>query len=259
MARGSVLFVALSLACGGPQETPAVSITPLPEVDASVAVSEPLPQNVPRQVLSTGSPLAGVLDPRRAPRVAALIASEVQGLESLFASTPTNAPDRPQLLRRLAEDYVELRKSTGRDNGRRAIDRYNTLVQQYPSYPQLDEVFYFLALEYEATQQLSEARKMYYELIKQRPSSKLVPAAYFAFGEMFLQEAKTDPSKWDFARQAYTEVLKFPADALRPWAMWRMGQALEQSGDSPKAQAMYTKLRAECPDSEAIAHIGEQP
>ena len=52
---------------------------------------------------------------RLAARAAALLVTEIQGLESLFASTPKNAPDRPQLMRRLAEDYVELESAAFRD------------------------------------------------------------------------------------------------------------------------------------------------
>ncbi len=47
-------------------------------------------------------------------RVIALLVTEIQGLEQLYASTPRNAPDRPKLMRRLAEDYVELESSAFR-------------------------------------------------------------------------------------------------------------------------------------------------
>ena len=48
-------------------------------------------------------------------RARALLVTEIQGLESLFRTTPKNAPDRPQLARRLAEDYVELERAAFRD------------------------------------------------------------------------------------------------------------------------------------------------
>src|SRR5207237_1444318 len=52
---------------------------------------------------------------RLGPRVRALLVTEIQGLEGLFASTPKTAPDRSQLARRLAEDYVELEAAAFRD------------------------------------------------------------------------------------------------------------------------------------------------
>ncbi|MCC6214788.1 MAG: tetratricopeptide repeat protein [Polyangiaceae bacterium] len=43
-----------------------------------------------------------------APRKRALLITEIDGLERLFKSTPKKSPDRPQLIKRLAEGYVEL-------------------------------------------------------------------------------------------------------------------------------------------------------
>ena len=60
---------------------------------------------------------------RLAARSRQLLVTEIQGLESLFNSTPKNAPDRPKLLRRLAEGYVELESAAFRDkteNGMKA-------------------------------------------------------------------------------------------------------------------------------------------
>ncbi len=74
----------------------------------------------------TASMNAAQRDERRnrlAARSRQLLVTEIQGLESLFASTPKNAPDRPKLMRRLAEGYVELESAAFRDkteNGMKA-------------------------------------------------------------------------------------------------------------------------------------------
>ncbi|MCK6587122.1 MAG: hypothetical protein L6Q76_06005, partial [Polyangiaceae bacterium] len=52
---------------------------------------------------------------RLAARSRQLLVTEIQGLESLYSSTPKNAPDRPKLMRRLAEGYVELESAAFRD------------------------------------------------------------------------------------------------------------------------------------------------
>lgn len=52
---------------------------------------------------------------RLAARAKALLITEIQGLESLFQSTPKSSPDRPKLMRRLAEGYVELESAAFRD------------------------------------------------------------------------------------------------------------------------------------------------
>ncbi len=44
-----------------------------------------------------------------------LLVTEIQGLETLFADTKKNAPDRPKLARRLAEGYVELESAAIRE------------------------------------------------------------------------------------------------------------------------------------------------
>jgi TolA-binding protein len=44
-----------------------------------------------------------------------LLVTEIQGLESLYSSTPKDAADRPSLMRRLAEGYVELESAATRD------------------------------------------------------------------------------------------------------------------------------------------------
>ena len=48
-------------------------------------------------------------------RARALLIAEIQGLERLFRQTKKNSPDRPQLVRRLAEGYVELESAAQRD------------------------------------------------------------------------------------------------------------------------------------------------
>lgn len=155
-------------------------------------------------------------DPRlgRPARSRALIVVEVQALEQLFAATPTTAPDRPKIARRLAESYAELER-TGNDallqNARKAALKYYELITvEAPKDPKIDEVYYYVGLEHELSGDLTAARKAYFQLISKAPASKLVPLAYFAFGEMFFAEAQTDASKIDLANQAFKEVLKYP-------------------------------------------------
>jgi TolA-binding protein len=72
----------------------------------------------------TASMNAAQRDERRnrlAARSRQLLVTEIQGLESLFGSTPKNAPDRPKLMRRLAEGYVELESAAFRDKTENGI------------------------------------------------------------------------------------------------------------------------------------------
>ncbi|HEY1955258.1 MAG TPA: hypothetical protein VGH28_06590 [Polyangiaceae bacterium] len=211
-------------------------------------------------------------------RAKGLLITEIAGLENLFRTTPQNAPDRVQLARRLAEDYVELESAAfrdktqaeiARDNEKRrnpqaagrqqaianqanhimlsarqkVIDNYQLIINQYPNYGLLDEVLYYLAYEYEQSNDLTNARRVYYDLIKKKPNSKYIPNAYLAFGELFFNEAQGDPSKWDFAAQAYTEVIKFPPEKSKVYgyAWYKLAYVFWNKGEIDKALNAFKK------------------
>ena len=234
----------LLVACGSSQPAPQhVEIAqPLPTVTAP---ETPPPQSTvtmqvePRDVDDIRD-LRHVM--RRSP---ALLRTETQGLENLLAATAANAPDRPQLLRRLAENYADLRKQGEPGASAKAIRHYAELVRTYPTYAQIDEAYYYLGLEYELAGDMNNARRTYYELIKNAPSSKYVPYAYFAFGELFFHEAKMDPSKWDLAKQAYMEVMKFPSPIASD-AACRLGLVFDAQGDPKGAALMRSKSERPC-------------
>jgi tetratricopeptide (TPR) repeat protein len=180
-------------------------------------------------------------------RARALLITEITGLERLYKRTRKKSPDRPQLVRRLAEGYVELGSAATRDKTqseieaddakrkknrakydkarreaakakgilnsarKNAIRYYSIMKKDYPNYSKIDEVLYYLAYEYEQWGKLDDARKVYLELIQKAPKSKYVPNAYLAFGELFFLDAMADPSKWALAAEAYKQVLKYPA------------------------------------------------
>ncbi len=201
-------------------------------------------------------------------RARALLITEIQGLERLFAQTPKKSPDRQQLIRRLAEGYVELENAALRDKNfsevevqnvktaakkakkrpdgakisklksdaakadqilkvarKKAIAYYTRMKLEYPNYSKLDEVLYYLAYEYEQDKDLQNARKVYYELIEKAPKSPYVPNAYLAFGELFFIEAQGDPSKWDLAGGAYSEVIKYPPpdNKVYGYSLYKLG------------------------------------
>jgi TolA-binding protein len=205
-------------------------------------------------------------DPRAKshPRPRALLVTELQGLTSLLAATAQSAPDRPQLLRRIADDYAELARTSLASGGpndpvtraarARAVDFY-TQLEAVPAYGKLDEVLYYKGLELEMSGDLTGARRTYYDLIRKAPQSKLVGHAYFAFGEMFFDEAVADPSKNDLALQAYTEVLKQPASALAPESLLRSGQVAERKNDRPRALQFYKRLLQTHPGTSAASAV----
>jgi tetratricopeptide (TPR) repeat protein len=249
--------------------------------------SAPPPQDLKKRELQTkpGSPsesmMAGQRDERASrlkARARQLLITELQGLENLYASTPKNAPERAQLLRRLAEDYVELEAAAFRDKTEagikadeakktnasaamklqeqgtqaakimlaarnKAINYYTLLKNSYPHYSQMDEVLYYLAYEYEQGQDYNNARKVYYELIQKAPQSKYIPNAYLAFGELFFNEAQGDPSKWDLAAGAYREVIKYPPpnNKVYGYAHYKLAYVHWNKGEFPNALDEFKK------------------
>ncbi|HEY6728437.1 MAG TPA: tetratricopeptide repeat protein [Polyangiaceae bacterium] len=212
-------------------------------------------------------------------RARALLITEIQGLERLFKRTPKKSGDRPQLVRRLAEAYVELESAAVRDKiasdikaqdakrkkkgnaaqhrseatkakkieeaaRMKAIAYYKLMKTEYPNYSKTDEVLYYLAYEYEQAGDLANARKTYYELIEKAPKSEYIPNAYLAFGELFFQEAQGDPSKWDLAGAAYREVVKYPApkNKVYGYARYKLAYVHWNKGEYAEALNEFKKV-----------------
>jgi tetratricopeptide (TPR) repeat protein len=203
----------------------------------------------------------------------ALLITEISGLERLYKRTPRRSPDRAQLVRRLAEGYVELESAATRDKIKADIDAedaknakqkpkydsskresnaaqqivvksrenaikyYTRMKKDYPDYSKIDEILYYLAYEYEQNRDLDRARNVYLELIEKAPNSPYVPNAYLAFGELFFVEAMGDPSKWALAESAYKEVTKYkpPANKVYGYALYKLGYVYWNSGEYAQA------------------------
>lgn len=225
----------------------------------------------------TDSDLAALVrDPRQsrwAPRTNSLLVVEIQSLERLLAVTKPDAKDRPLILRRLAEDYVELKNAALRgmelaqDASRaqgevaklekvaiaarqNAFKYYQELIHQHPKHCQtvhptdpaqsrgcLDEVLYFCGLELDQAGKPDETRKHYFHLITLFPQSPWVPYAYLGFGEFFFSEAQKDPTKWDFAQKTYEKVIQFPAPQNEAFGLahYRLAQIHDHKQDYPRA------------------------
>ncbi len=211
-------------------------------------------------------------------RARALLITEIQGLERLYKNTPENSPDKPQLTRRLAEGYVELESAAVRDKiaadiqaqdakakkldaskfrtdsasadkivkaaRLKAIAFYTAMKDKYPKYSKIDEVLYYLAYEYEQSQNYDKAREVYLELIDKAPKSPYIPNANLAFGELFFQEAQGDPSKWDLAAAAYKEVIKYPPpnNKVYGYARYKLGYVHWNKGDYSNALNEFKKV-----------------
>jgi TolA-binding protein len=221
--------MAATCACGSATESPPPSQAPSQGVGVVVA-----PESL--HVALEEDELA-VLDPRRSrmqPRSPSLVAVEAEQLEALLAATPATSPDQPALLRRLAEESVEL-ENAAMANGRiaavgparrAAIEYYRRLVAFHgasrPPYALADEAQYYLAWEHVRSGDFQAARRAYLDLINGAPSSRWVPHAYFMFGALFAAEAAADPSKAPLAKAAFDKAASAPDLAVAALARKRL-------------------------------------
>lgn len=215
---------------------------------------------------------------RLRPRVRRLLLTEISNLERLYKSTKKNSRDRPQLIRRLAEGYVELEASAFRDKveaevraqqhrdtdpnraakykkkaasakkvikvaRKSAIKFYKRFVKQYPAEQYAAEAMFYLALEYLAAGSVDKARQTLLELTEKKKKSQWLPFAYFVFGELFYMEALRDPSKFAVANKFYAEVRKYPDNFCTPLATYKLAHVLWRTGSQKKAFEMLQEAR----------------
>ena len=138
-----------------------------------------------------------------------------------------------------------------------AITYYTMLVDDYsgqpsttfptnppPAYPQLDEVYYYLAYEYEQASDTANARRVYLDLITKTPNSKYIPNAYLAFGELFFNEAHGRSRRSGTRRkQAYIKVIAKPPpeNKVYGYAWYKLAYVFWNQGDLPHALDAFKK------------------
>jgi tetratricopeptide (TPR) repeat protein len=182
----------------------------------------------------------------------AAVITEIRQLEDLEKTADPGLPTRVDLLRKLAEGYVQLEAAASRDGVPLIVGRaranaekyYSLIVRDYPDYPQLDEVLYYLAYEYEQESNNAKARLVYRDLTVKRPQSQYVPNAYVHFGNLFVNEAQADPSKWKIACYAYVKAVGYPPPSNTVYGQgWlRLAQILEHFQDRAHSRIAYQKV-----------------
>lgn len=243
-----------------------------PQVSGGRA-GRPSPQIAEPQAAAVAVDLAAVpLDPGvriarispRSQRATLDLIRAIQGLESLYASTNRQSPDRAQLQRRIAESYLELEASErdkaadpshqGLEKSEKirnasqsgALKYYSLLKSDYGSrcgalndVSQVsgnacaDDVLYFSAYASELTHVTDAARAGYLEIVARFPQSGFVPYAHFALGEMAFEDARSDSSKWSVAAASYAKAAEFRESPIAPHAVSRLDLVCRRSGGRP--------------------------
>ena len=204
-----------------------------------------------------------------ATRALATIGNELGALEAQLAAAPAGSPDRPALLWRLAAAYREFAvvasadpvrgPAAAEEATRTELARLATLREEAPLWCAApgpaapttatgcgDEQQYLIARAYQRLGDLVAARQAYFALIKSWPTSRLLAAAYTAFGEVFLTAAATDPSQLGLAAQSFDKAAEL-ATADRELLMqvrYRLAYVAWLRGELPRARAALTQAIA---------------
>jgi hypothetical protein len=228
---------------------------------------------------------AAALDPRMTRlrrRALPLLVTELQQLETLL-HVSQGVRDAPLIVRRLAEDYVELaavadaeadaaqvrgdaatvrgRRTVARRARRSAISNYRALIEAPEAYPRLDEVEWYLALECGRAGDAAGARREGLRLITEHPDSNHVARAYFLFGAAFASEASGDPSKHTLAEQAFAKAATAQDPTLRRVALLRLEREARAAGDTTAADDASRRLASPdaAPDASSTTGVTAAP
>jgi tetratricopeptide (TPR) repeat protein len=204
----------------------------------------------------------GARDTRRtrtAQRAIALLVTEIQGLESLFAATGVTAADRPLILRRLAEDYVELAYAADRERAEAERKRDAERASNPREAGRLQSIIDMRRRTAVAAR--AAAIRDYGRLVEEyagQASSTFPqspPPAYAMIDEARYFEALTFEQAGDLAnaRRLYLDVISHaPNSKYAPLAYFAFGEFFLQESDADPtkltlAKAAYEKVIASPP------------
>ena len=118
-----------------------------------------------------------------------------------------------------------------------AIDLYEKILTDYPSYPRNDEVLFNLAYNLYDTDKKKEAIARYWDLIRKYPDSKFVPDAYVQMGEHFFNS-----NDLERARKAYEKALAFNIPQIYAFALYKLAWCDFNAGAYEEAIHKFQKV-----------------
>ena len=111
-----------------------------------------------------------------------------------------------------------------------ALDIYKAVLQQFPSYPRLDEVIFRLGDGLMKAEKKKEAISFLTRLVKNYPKSKYLPDAYVTIGDFWF-----DQKLLVAASDSYKEALKFKGTPLAGYANYKLAWVLYNQGEFREA------------------------
>lgn len=206
-------------------------------------------------------------------------------LIDLIAQTPTNSPDRPEFMYRLAEMYAQAQRlhrlqrvqaeialasasssavrqqltSTINTEGQRekrdliaAIRVYNELVTDpaFAKYTKIDQAVFYYGYTLQSGGYIEEAIQQYDALRKNYPASKHVTDALLAIADHHF-----DGNRLAAAEPLYRQLLKFPSVRGYPYAMYKLAWVLLNRQQPVEALDLFARVvQATQPKTFAVLH-----
>ncbi len=123
-----------------------------------------------------------------------------------------------------------------RDYGR-TIALFRQLIADWPDYRLLDGAYYLLAYCELQMGNEQEARRLFAELIVQRPESEFIPEAWIRIGEFHF-----DYNELELAKQAYLEAMKFPDSQFYDKALYKLAWTYYRQDNFDQAIKEFKRL-----------------
>lgn len=170
-------------------------------------------------------------------RAIPLVRAEHQGLVRLLESTAAASPDWDLLALRLGDierELAALDPTNARIHRSSAERHYRSVSSRQGA--TMPEALYRLGIDAECEGDFMSARKLYFELVQKAPKSRLIPYAYFAFGEMFLHESDEHPERMPLARQAFIKASELNASPIAALAKRRLAEHPAEPEPEPEPE-----------------------
>jgi len=113
---------------------------------------------------------------------------------------------------------------------RHAVLVCRIIIDQFPDFNGMDEVYYFIAYNLNEIEQSTEGVKYYKRLVKEYPESGYVPDAWMAIGDYYFSNNNVYE-----ALPAYEEVLKFAKSKVFGYAKYKIAWCYFNLGKSREA------------------------
>jgi TolA-binding protein len=196
------------------------------------------------------------------------IGKESAYMEKLLPKLGKKSPQRPEILRRLIENYHQqsiltfFNESRQYDvawnrwdkGGRRGteptftqrqskvwtskvIQRAQQYITEYPKGKAIDEAYFQVAYALDTMGDSQSAASYYSQLVAKFPNSKRVPDAHYSLGEFYF--GKQDFKK---ALTAYSQVTRYTRAPIYPWAVYKIAWCYYNLRQYPNSRGSFQRV-----------------